>query len=154
MNVNSLNLKLVIGAIYLIIIIVGLYFLFSVVDIKDLMSYEFIRSNKDIILKYKNENFLYLTVVFFIFCVGNGSPITPVDANNISLGFIVSLIPFGDCAAFKVRAFDNDLEISFKPSAPFSPVNVFAFFVLTKSALTKFLLNLKFQFIQSEVIVD
>ena len=69
MNVNSLNLKLVIGAIYLIIIIVGLYFLFSVVDIKDLMSYEFIRSNKDIILKYKNENFLYLTVVFFIFCV-------------------------------------------------------------------------------------
>ena len=68
MNVNSLNLKLVIGAIYLIIIIVGLYFLFSVVDIKDLMSYEFIRSNKDIILKYKNENFLYLTVVFFIFC--------------------------------------------------------------------------------------
>ena len=69
MNVNSLNLKLVIGAIYLIIIIVGLYFLFSAVDIKDLMSYEFIRSNKDIILKYKNENFLYLTVVFFIFCV-------------------------------------------------------------------------------------
>ena len=69
MNVNSLNLKLVIGAIYLIIIIVGLYFLFSVVDIKDLMSYEFIRSNKDIILKYKNENFLYLTIVFFIFCV-------------------------------------------------------------------------------------
>ena len=69
MYVNSLNLKLVIGAIYLIIIIVGLYFLFSAVDIKDLMSYEFIRSNKDIILKYKNENFLYLTVVFFIFCV-------------------------------------------------------------------------------------
>ena len=69
MNVNSLNLKLVIGAIYLIIIIVGLYFLFSAVEIKDLMSYEFIRSNKDIILKYKNENFLYLTVVFFIFCV-------------------------------------------------------------------------------------
>ena len=67
MNVNSLNLKLVIGAIYLIIIIVGLYFLFSVVDIKDLMSYEFIRSNKDIILKYKNENFLYLTVVFLFF---------------------------------------------------------------------------------------
>ena len=33
------------------------------------MSYEFIRSNKDIILKYKNENFLFLTVIFFIFCI-------------------------------------------------------------------------------------
>ena len=67
MNLNFLNLKLVIGITYLTIISIGLYFLFSIVDIKDLMSYEFIRSNKDIILKYKNENFLFLTVIFFIF---------------------------------------------------------------------------------------
>ena len=69
MNLNFLNLKLVIGITYLAIILIGLYFLFSIVDIKDLMSYEFIRSNKDIILKYKNENFLFLTVIFFIFSV-------------------------------------------------------------------------------------
>ena len=69
MNLNFLNLKLVICITYLAIISIGLYFLFSIVDIKDLMSYEFIRSNKDIILKYKNENFLFLTVIFFIFSV-------------------------------------------------------------------------------------
>ena len=69
MNLNFLNLKLVIGITYLAIISIGLYFLFSIVDIKDVMSYEFIRSNKDIILKYKNENFLFLTVIFFIFSV-------------------------------------------------------------------------------------
>ena len=69
MNLNSLNLKLILGITYLVIISFGLYFLFSVVDIKDLMSYEFIKSNKDIILKYKNENFLFLTVIFFIFSV-------------------------------------------------------------------------------------
>ena len=69
MNLNFSNLKLVIGITYLAIISIGLYFLFSIVDIKDLMSYEFIRSNKDIILKYKNENFLFLTVIFFIFSV-------------------------------------------------------------------------------------
>ena len=69
MNLKSLNLKLVLGVTYLAIISIGLYFLFSIVDIKDLMSYEFIRSNKDIILKYKNENFLFLTVIFFIFSV-------------------------------------------------------------------------------------
>ena len=69
MNVNSLNLKIILGIIYLAIISICLYFLFSIVDIKDLMSYEFIKSNKDVILKYKNDNFLFLTVIFFIFSV-------------------------------------------------------------------------------------
>jgi len=69
MNLNSLNLKLIIAFIYISILSIGLFFLFSAIDIKDLMSYEFIRSNKDIILKYKNENFLFLTVIFFIFCI-------------------------------------------------------------------------------------
>ena len=69
MNLNSLNLKIIIGAIYLVIILIGLYFLFSVVDLNDLMSYEFIRLNKDVILKYKNENFLFLGIIFFIFCI-------------------------------------------------------------------------------------
>ena len=69
MNTNSLNPKLILAIVYLVIIAIGLYFLFSAVDIKDLMSYEFIRSNKNIILKYKNENFLFLTFVFFVFSV-------------------------------------------------------------------------------------
>jgi uncharacterized membrane protein YdjX (TVP38/TMEM64 family) len=69
MNLGSLNLKLIIGLAYLAILSIGLYFLFSAIDLKDLMSYEFIRSNKDIILKYKDENFLFLTVVFFIFSI-------------------------------------------------------------------------------------
>tara|TARA_Y100000590_G_scaffold305170_1_gene344205 strand:- start:492 stop:1217 length:726 start_codon:yes stop_codon:yes gene_type:complete len=69
MNLNSLNLKLIIGIAYLVIISIGIYFLFSFVDIKDLTSYEFVRSNKNLILKYKNENFLFLTCVFFIFSI-------------------------------------------------------------------------------------
>ena len=69
MNLNSLNLKLILGITYFVIISFGLYFLFSVVDIKNLMSYDFIKLNKDIILKYKNENFLFLTIIFFIFSI-------------------------------------------------------------------------------------
>ena len=69
MNLSSLNLKLFLGLTYLAIISIGLYFLFSAVDIKDLMSYEFIKLNKDIILKYKTENFLFLTTIFFIFSI-------------------------------------------------------------------------------------
>ena len=69
MNLNSLNLKLIIAFIYISILAIGLFFLFSAIDVKDLMSYEFIRSNKDIILKYKNENFIFLAICFFIFCI-------------------------------------------------------------------------------------
>ena len=69
MKLNTLKLKLTLGVTYLALISIGLYFLFSFVDIKDLTSYEFIRLNKDIILKYKNENFFYLTVAFFVFCI-------------------------------------------------------------------------------------
>ena len=69
MKLNSLYLKLIVGAVYIFIISTGLYFLFSAIDIKDLMSYQFIRENKDIILKYKNENFLLLTAIFFIFSI-------------------------------------------------------------------------------------
>ncbi len=69
MKLNSLNIKLIVGTVYISIISIGLYFLFSAIDIKDLMSYEFIKVNKDIILKYKNENFLLLTSIFFIFSI-------------------------------------------------------------------------------------
>jgi len=84
MKLNSLNLKLIVGVAYISIISIGLYFLFSAIDIKDLMSYEFIRANKDIILKYKNENFLLLTSIFFIFSI----------AWVLLLGFAMPLLIF------------------------------------------------------------
>ena len=69
MKLSFLNFKLILGMTYLAILSAGLYFLFSAVDIKDLMSYEFIRVNKDIILEYKKENFLFLSIIFFIFSI-------------------------------------------------------------------------------------
>ena len=69
MKLGFLNFKLILGLTYLAILSAGLYFLFSAVDIKDLMSYEFFRVNKDIILEYKKENFLFLSIIFFIFSI-------------------------------------------------------------------------------------
>ena len=69
MNISSGKLKLLIAAVYLSLLFIGLYFLFSSVDLKDLTSYNFIKSNRDIILEYKEENFLFLTIAFFIFCI-------------------------------------------------------------------------------------
>ncbi len=69
MNLSSRNFKLIIGAFYLLVLFVGLYLLFSTVNFKDLTSYDFIKSNKDTIIHYKNENFFLLTISFFIFCI-------------------------------------------------------------------------------------
>ena len=69
MNLSSKNLKLVAGVIYLLVLIIGLYYLFSFIDLKDLSSYEFIRSHKYRIIEYKNNNFFILTISFFIFSI-------------------------------------------------------------------------------------
>ena len=85
MNIKFINIKLVIGAIYLATISIGLYFLFSVFDLKDLTSYEFIKSNKDIIIKYKEENLLFLGSIFFVFSI----------IWVLFLGFATPLLLFG-----------------------------------------------------------
>ena len=69
MNVKSFNFKLLIAVVYLGLISIGLYFLFSFVDIKELTSLEFIKSNREIILKYRDENYLFLVFLFFIVSV-------------------------------------------------------------------------------------
>ncbi len=85
MNITSGKLKLTIAAVYLSLLFIGLYFLFSAVDLKDLTSYDFIRLNKEIILQYKEENFLFLTITFFIFCI----------VWTLFLGFAMPLLVFG-----------------------------------------------------------
>ena len=69
MNLKLLNVKWVIGSIYLLLLIAGIIFLLTNYNISDFFSYDFIRLNKNIILEYKNENFLILTSLFFIFSI-------------------------------------------------------------------------------------
>ena len=69
MNIKLLNVKWVIGSIYLLLLIAGVTFLLTNYNISDFFSYEFIRLNKNTILEYKRENFLTLTSLFFIFSI-------------------------------------------------------------------------------------
>ena len=66
MSISSKNFKIIIGAVYLIVLFVVLFFLFSAIDLN---SYEFIRSNKDIILEFKNNNLILLVISFSIFSI-------------------------------------------------------------------------------------
>ena len=69
MNLKSLNVKWVLGSVYLLLLIAGIIFLLTNYNISDFFSYEFIRLNKNIILEYRRENFLALTSLFFIFSI-------------------------------------------------------------------------------------
>jgi len=69
MELNSKSLKIIIASLYLIILIVGLYYLFSAIDLKDLTSYDFIKSKREVIFNFKEENFLLLSIGFFLFCI-------------------------------------------------------------------------------------
>ena len=69
MKLKLSNIKWIIGSIYLLLLIAGITFLLTNYNILDFFSYEFIRVNKNTILDYKNENFLALTIIFFIFCI-------------------------------------------------------------------------------------
>ena len=69
MKLKLLNVKWVIGSIYLLLLIAGITFLLTNYNISDFFSYEFIRQNKNTILEYRHENFATLTSLFFIFSI-------------------------------------------------------------------------------------
>ena len=88
MKLESSNLKIYLGAIYLTVLFLAIYFLFSTFDIKDLTSYEFIKENREIILKYKDNNIFFLTIVFFIIIVFLNLLLCPMLVPTLVIGFI------------------------------------------------------------------
>jgi len=104
MNFKSLNFKIYLGSVYLIVLLAGIYFLFSNFDISDLTSYEFIRENKDLILKYKENNILFLTIIFFIITVLLNLLLCPMSLPTLVIGFI-----FGKWLGTLILIFGNTI---------------------------------------------
>ena len=75
------KIKLFLGLLYFLIIISFLLLFFSKFSISDFSSYEFIKSNTEYLHKYKNSNFLLISLSFILFTIfwvlmlGFGSPI-------------------------------------------------------------------------------
>jgi len=88
MNFKSKNFKIYLGSAYLIVLLTGIYFLFSNFDISDLTSYEFIRENKGLILKYKENNIFFMTIIFFITTVLLNLLLCPMLLPTLIIGFI------------------------------------------------------------------
>jgi len=88
MNFKSSNFKIYLGAAYLIILSTAIFFLFYNFDLADLTSYEFIRENRDLIAKYKNNNIFFLTIIFFIITILLNLLLTPMLLPTLIIGFI------------------------------------------------------------------
>ena len=88
MNSKSLNFKIYLGGTYLVVLLAGIYFIFSNFNLSDLTSYDFIKENRGSILKYKDNNIFFLTIVFFIITVFLNLLLCPMLIPTLVIGFI------------------------------------------------------------------
>ena len=88
MKLESSNFKIYLGIIYLTVFFIAVYFLFSTFDLRDLMSYEFIKENRETILKYKDNNIIFLTFIFFIITILLNLLLCPMLIPTLIIGFI------------------------------------------------------------------
>ena len=80
----------------------AIYFLWSNFDLKDLTSYEFIKENRETILKYKDNNIFILTIIFFVVTIILNLLLTPMLIPTLIIGFI-----FGKWLGTAILIFGN-----------------------------------------------
>ena len=104
MKLESSNFKIYLGGVYLIVLLIAVYFLFSTFDLKDLTSYEFIKENRDTILKYNDNNIFFITIIFFIITIFLNLLLCPMLIPTLVIGFI-----FGKWLGTLILIFGNTL---------------------------------------------
>jgi len=104
MKLESSNFKIYLGGVYLIVFLIAVYFLFSTFDLKDLTSYELIKENREMILKYKDNNIFFLTIIFFIITIFLNLLLCPMLIPTLVIGFI-----FGKWLGTLILIFGNTL---------------------------------------------
>ena len=96
------NIKLLIGSIYAISFSILIYYIFSKFNLEDLTSLNFIKDNQQIVNNLKDNNIIFLIIIFFIFSVvwilflGFASPLALLSGFIFGkwLGTIISVISF------------------------------------------------------------
>jgi uncharacterized membrane protein YdjX (TVP38/TMEM64 family) len=85
---KSKKIKLFIGLFYVSLISLFLYFFFSKFTLQEIISYDFIKNNRDYFYELRQSNLFVLGILFilisilWVFCAGFGSPLA------LSAGFI------------------------------------------------------------------
>ena len=95
------NIKIWIGLIYLLLLSVFLYFLFSKFSIEEITSYNFIRSYSEYLINFKESNLALVSIIFIIIGVlwisvllGFGSPLVLASGFlfGVYFGTIIAVI--------------------------------------------------------------
>ena len=95
------NIKIVIGASYILIILIFLWFFFQNFSIQEFTSYELIKANKDTLDNIKNKNIVLSGLLFFlgtiiwVLLLGFGSPIFLVGGFIFGKWLGTLLVVFG-----------------------------------------------------------
>ena len=88
MNYKSQSFKIYLGSAYLVIFLTGIYFLLSNFEISQLTNYDLIRENSELILKYKENNIFFLSIIFFIIITLLNIMMCPMFLPALVVGFI------------------------------------------------------------------
>ncbi len=140
---NTKKIKLFVGISYLVIVCLFLYFFFSKFSLEEILSYDFVRNNRNYFIELKNSNiflvsisFLLLTILWVFPFLGFGSPVVLIA------GFI-----FGKWIGTIIVVFGLTIGASF--------LYIFGNYFLKKLIRDKFLnkyKNLESKFKKSEFI--
>ena len=104
MNFKSQNFKIYLGSAYLVIFLAGIYFLLSNFEIRHFTSYDLIKENRGLILKYKGNNIFFLTIIFFIITILLNVMMCPMFLPTLVIGFI-----FGKWMGALILIFGNTI---------------------------------------------
>ena len=104
MNFKSQNFKIYLGSAYLFVLLIGIYFLLSNFEISNLTSYDLIKENRTLILQYKDNNILFLTIIFFIVTILLNILLCPMLLPTLVIGFI-----FGKWLGTLILIFGNTI---------------------------------------------
>ena len=104
MNSKSQNLKIYLGSAYLVIFLAGIYFLLSNFEISQLTSYDLIKENRGLLLKYKENDIFFLTTIFFIITILLNVMMCPMLLPTLVIGFI-----FGKWLGTLILIFGNTI---------------------------------------------
>jgi uncharacterized membrane protein YdjX (TVP38/TMEM64 family) len=88
MNSKSQSLKIYLGSAYLVIFLAGIYFLLSNFEISQLTNYALIKENSELILKFKENNIFFLSIIFFIIITLLNIMMCPMFLPALVVGFI------------------------------------------------------------------
>ena len=76
------NIKIWLGLAYIVFLGIFLYFLLTKISLEELTSYNFLKSNSEILMNFKNSNLVFSSLVFILFGIiwisvlqGFGSPL-------------------------------------------------------------------------------